>query len=198
MRCIGLSEPALAELALTGSPDAWDEIARRHTRKVIVALLARGVPLDEAEDAAQSAWLRLVEQQRSGRLTSMKLPGLAIVQADWLARESRRTRLRRLAIAAVVPPAVPACGEAEGQDPRGDPERQMIMGERMEVVRRAIEGCPPRAREVFRAVYGADARNHADVALELGLSLQRVRQTLCEVRARVRAALAAAEREDAR
>jgi RNA polymerase sigma-70 factor (ECF subfamily) len=74
-------------------------------------------------------------------------------------------------------------------DPGVDPEEQAIKGERMDRIRKELEACPPRACQIFLAVYGPEGRSHAEVARDLGLSVQRVRQTLCEVRARVRVAL---------
>jgi RNA polymerase sigma-70 factor (ECF subfamily) len=52
-----------------------------------------------------------------------------------------------------------------------------------------LRRCPSRAQQVFREVYGPAEASHADVARRLGLSVQRVRQIVCEVRARLRRAL---------
>ncbi len=46
--------------------------------------------MDRAKDIAQEAWIRLVEQQRLGRLERLVLPGLAITQASYLAMEAAR------------------------------------------------------------------------------------------------------------
>ena len=92
--CRRLSEAEIAARALEGQSSAWDEIVRRHSHRVLLALLARGVPWDTAHDLVQEVWLRLVRQQRAGRLQSLALPGLAIAQAGWLAREEGRTRRR--------------------------------------------------------------------------------------------------------
>jgi len=109
--CRWLSEAEIAARALEGQSSAWDEIVRRHSHRVLLALLARGVPWDAAHDLVQEVWLRLVRQQRAGRLQSLALPGLAIAQAGWLAREEGRTRRRhetimsgRAAAAAVTAP----------------------------------------------------------------------------------------------
>jgi len=74
-------------------------------------------------------------------------------------------------------------------DPGADPVEQAIGRERLDRIRKELEACPPRARQIFLAVYEPGGRSHAEVARDLGLSVQRVRQTLCEVRARVRIAL---------
>lgn len=191
-----MSDADLAALALAGEPPAWDEIVRRHSRRVVVALLAQGVALDHAEDLAQEAWLRLVQQQRAGRLRTLELPGLAIAQAGWLARESTRSRIRREAIAGRPLPLGADAGDVEDTDPNANPEGQAILCERWDVVRDALARCPPRAQQVFSAVYGPGAPSHAQVAHDLGLSVQRVRHILCEVRARIRIALNEMERGD--
>jgi len=193
--CRRLSEAELAAHAREGSSAAWDEIVRRHSHRVLLALLARGVPWDSAHDIVQQVWLRLVHQQRAGRLRSLTLPGLAIAQAGWLASEEARTRKRRETIMAEQ--AVAAAGETVdglGHD-TVDPEERAAQRERLELVQRELAMCPPRSRQVFQAVYGAGGRSHADVARELGISVQRVRQAVYEVRARMRAALKQQESE---
>src|SRR5579883_1781036 len=83
-------EATLCERAMTGDRDAWNALVQRHNHRVVVALLARGVRIDRAKDIAQEAWMRLVEQQRAGRLTHLQLPGLAIAQAAFLSLEAAR------------------------------------------------------------------------------------------------------------
>jgi RNA polymerase sigma factor (sigma-70 family) len=189
--CRRLSEAGIAALALKGESSAWNEIVRRHSHRVLLALLARGVPWEAAQDLVQEVWLRLVGQQRAGRLPSLALPGLAIAQAGWLAREEGRTKRRRETIMSGIAAAAPA--DDVDHDPGADPEEQAMRRERLDRILRELEVCPPRARQIFFAVYGSEARSHAEVARDLGLSVQRVRQALCEVRARLRAALGETE-----
>jgi RNA polymerase sigma-70 factor (ECF subfamily) len=192
------SSAELAALALAGHASAWGELVRRHTHRVVLSLLARGVTLDVAEDLAQETWARLLQQQRAGRLNRLELPGLAVTQARWLAREAERTSARRVALAGRAATLEVEAGEPADDDPASDPERGAVQREQLEIVRREIARCPARAREVFRAVYAERAPSHAEVARDLGLSVQRVRQILCEVRARVRAAIRELERKDER
>src|SRR5262249_3277692 len=170
--CRWLSEARIAALALEGQSSAWDEIVRRHSHRVLLALLARGVPSDAAQDLVQEVWLRLVRQQRAGRLQSLVLPGLAIAQAGWLAREEGRTKRRREAIMSGT--AADDVDEVD-HDPGADPEEQAIKRERLDRIRKELEACPPRARQIFQEVYGPGGRSHAEVARALGLSVQRVR-----------------------
>ena len=169
---------------------------RRHSPRVRLALLARGVPWDSADDLVQETWVQLVQRQRAGRLRTLLLPGLAIAQAGWLAREAHRTRARREGIVNLH--ASPADDLVQGvaDDDGQDPEAGAIRNERLRLIQRELAACPPRVQQVFRAVYGREPRGHAEVAIELGLSLQRVRQILCETKSRLRRALAELESED--
>ena len=93
-----------------------------------------------------------------------------------------------------------ARGDHAGRQPRpdrepdhpeaADLEREVDNRRRLDRTLAALAECPPTARRVFRLVYGAPRMSHADAAREAGISLQRVRQTLCETRQRLRAALA--------
>jgi RNA polymerase sigma-70 factor (ECF subfamily) len=192
--CRGLSEAEIAVRALEGQSSAWDEIVRRHSHRVLLVLLARGVPWDAAHDLVQEVWLRLVRQQRAGHLQSLTLPGLAIAQAGWLAREECRTRRRHETI--MSNRAAEVTGDDVDHHPGAAPEEQAIRRERLDRIREELEVCPPRARQIFLAVYGPEGRSHAEVARDFGLSVQRVRQAVCEVRARVRTALRETESED--
>jgi RNA polymerase sigma-70 factor (ECF subfamily) len=174
-------EAALCAAALRGDQDAWNALVQRHNHRVVVTLLARGLRIDRAKDLAQEAWIRLVEQQRMGRLDRLVLPGLAITQAGFLALEDARrdaSSRHHDPLDEVVSLAV--------ADPRANAESQVLTEERVTRALEVLSGCSPSAREVFRLVYSGEGLSHAEVAKRVGLSLQRVRQILCEVRARLR------------
>jgi RNA polymerase sigma-70 factor (ECF subfamily) len=50
----------VTELARTGDAAAWELLIARHGRRVLLALLARGVRVDRAEEIVQETWARLV------------------------------------------------------------------------------------------------------------------------------------------
>lgn len=183
----------LAARALDGVRAAWDEAARRYSHRVRVALVARGTGWDEAEDLVQETWVRLMRQQQAGRLRRLELPALAIAQAGWLAREAHRTHARREAIAGMVPESAAALEALVDISPEADPETGAVRAEWLQLIERELAKSPARARDVFRAVYGPEAPTHAQVAEAFGLSTQRVAQVTCEVRARIRRALAQLE-----
>ena len=76
-------------------------------------------------------------------------------------------------------------------DPSSTPNAENIVGGRQQIERvlAALATCSPQARKVFGLVYGAPGGNAAAAAKEVGLSLQRVRQILCETRAHIRRAV---------
>ncbi len=172
---------SLEERAMGGDAAAWNALVERHNHRVLVSLLARGVRVDRAKDLAQDAWLRLVEQQREGKLTHLILPGLAVTQAGFLAREEARQARR-----------VRSEGDAEAAaivDPSVDAETKLLADEQLARAARVLSACSPSARRVFQLVYGGSGLSHGQVAARVGLSLQRVRQIVCEVRQRLRAAI---------
>jgi RNA polymerase sigma-70 factor (ECF subfamily) len=169
---------------ITAAPEhvAWDELIERHGRRVVVSLLARGLPLERAKELADDAWVRIIQQHRGGRLKELRVPGLVIVQALWMMRDDRRRTMRREAL-----------GAAGMRDPSAlaehDVEERLLAREQLRQVIKVVEGAPPTARRVFELTYGEPPRTASEVAEVLGISVQRVRQVACELRKRIRAAL---------
>ncbi len=153
----------------------WDEAIRKHDRQVYLSVLALGLSPDRAREVTQAAWTRLIEQHAQGKLDQIELPGLAIRQARFLAlNEHARSKVELRVLAAV-------------QDtPPTDPERALASRQELERVLAALATCSPMARKVFRLVYATPGGNAASAAQAVGLSLQRVRQILCETRSHIR------------
>jgi DNA-directed RNA polymerase specialized sigma24 family protein len=142
-------------------------------------VLALGLPPERARDIAQAAWTRLIEQHARGALTELELPGLVIRQARFLAfNELQRGKVERRVLAAVPEPPAAI-----------DTERLVAGRQQIERVLDALAGCSPTARKVFGLVYGTPGGTDAAAAQALGLSLQRVRQILCETRRKIRGLL---------
>jgi RNA polymerase sigma-70 factor (ECF subfamily) len=163
----------------TTEPAPWDDAIRTHDRRVYLSVLALGLPPDRAREISQAAWTRLIEQHAKGALPEIELPGLAIRQARFLAfNEMKRTRTEARTLAAVP-------------DPPHAPDAERVTSSRQEIYRvlAALATCSPQARKIFRLVYATPGGNAASAAKEVGLSLQRVRQILCETRAQIRRAL---------
>jgi RNA polymerase sigma factor (sigma-70 family) len=154
---------------------AWGRHVARHGRAVILALLARGVPLDRAKDLAQAAWMRLWERECAGELPFVELPGLAIRQARLLLADERRTRRRQEELRIV-----------DFSMPLMDPADRYLSRDQLRRLDREVARLPENARQVFRLVYGGEGLSHAQIALRLGLSVERVRHLICEARRKLR------------
>jgi RNA polymerase sigma-70 factor (ECF subfamily) len=175
---IGLDE----RRALSGDRAAWDALIARHDRRVVVSLLARGLPIDRAKEIAHETWIALFERQQRGELGELKLPGLAIAQAGFLALDEHRRAGRADARRA----------EASAAEVVADPssvETRLLDRERLSRAQAALRSLGAGAQRVFGLLYEEERLTHREAAARLGLSEQRVRQTLCEVRGRLRAAL---------
>lgn len=157
----------------------WDDAIRRHDGKVFLSLLALGLAPERAREIAQSAWTRLMEQHADGNLEEMRFPGLAIRQARFLAlNEIKRQRTEQRTLEAVPDPPAEM-----------DAEHIAIGREQLDRALDVLAGCPATAKKLFRLVYAEPHMSHAEAAREVGLSLQRVRQILCETRKRIRRAI---------
>ena len=157
----------------------WSGAIARYNRRVIVALLARGVPMDRARDVAQDTWTKLMQKYDRGELTEVKLPGLAIRQALFLAADEARRAGRR--------PLTDM--PADLRDDHSSAEAQLVTHEQVQVALLALQRLPENARRVFELAYEEPGIAHREIAGRIGLSEQRVRQILCEVRKALREAL---------
>lgn len=161
----------------------WKHCVSAHTHVVVLGLLASGAPLDEARELAHEAFARLFEQWATGRLTELDFPGLAMRQALYLLAERRRTRgfAQRRSVeldeAARLPSTAPSA------------EERLADRQALETAQIALAGFSPRGRSVLAAVVAGPDLPHQYLAEREGISVQRFRQVLCEVRARLRAAL---------
>jgi len=158
----------------------WGERVRAHGHTVMVSLLALGLTPERAREIAQATWLRLIEQEAAGALGTIELPGLAIRQARFLALDAIRRDAadrRRLADALEV-------------DPSSDDaiERRLAGRQELALVRQVLARCSPNAQRLFHLLYGRGL-SAVEAASELGLSVQRARQIVCETRKKIRAAL---------
>jgi RNA polymerase sigma-70 factor (ECF subfamily) len=164
-------------------PEAWNLIIKRWDHRVLVSLLAMGLRVDRAKEIAQTTWMRLIEQHRSGKLDELEFPGLALAQARFLALdELRKARAEKHRFQSLeIEPTIP--------DVAANAERRLLKREEVDRALIALAACAPNAQRVFRLTYEDPSMPHTEVAEKVGLSVQRVRQILCEVRKKIRLAI---------
>lgn len=174
--------PAQAAPATAAVPAsvAWDQLIEQHSRRVVVALLARGLPLERAKELADDAWVRIIQQHRAGRLPELKIPGIVIMQALFLARDAQRVSMRRAAVDARIG------GDYGLHGGNDDVEERLLAREQLRRIAKVVEAASPTARRVFELSYGEPNCSASEVAEEIGISIQRVRQITCELRKRIR------------
>lgn len=181
---VKIDDARVTELARGGDAAAWEALIARHGRHVLLSLLARGVRVNRAEEIVQETWARLVAKSRAGQLERLELPGLAIAQAIHFSLDDARRNHTRAAA------SLDESHEAQSvADSAPDALERIVSREALERALAELARCSPRARDVFTLVYDNPDLPHVDTARQAGVSVQRLRQTLCEVRARLRAAL---------
>lgn len=163
----------LVHKALSGDDHAWQHLVERHNPCVVAALLARGARLELAQEAAQECWALLWERSRSGKLARLELPGLAIRQAQFLLRSGLRKSQRQAALQPAPARAV------------HHPTESLEARRRLARIQAQVSGWAERDQRLFHLVY-AQGYSHQQAAEHLGLSTQRVRQRLCELRRMIR------------
>ena len=115
--------------------------------------------------------MRLITQADAKKLDRVELPGLAIRQAIFLARSDARKAGNDTVSLDEAPE-----GNTES------PESAFLSRERLLKARERLKDFSPSARAIFEQLYSDPHLSHAEVAAQVGLSVQRVRQIICEVR----------------
>jgi DNA-directed RNA polymerase specialized sigma24 family protein len=154
----------------------WADAIASHDRSVFLSVLALGLAPDRAREVTQAAWTRLLERDSEQPLDRVELPGLAIRQARFIALNDLHRGKTEKRVLAAVP------------DPPAEPAIDRVVASRQEIDRvlDALATCSPTAKRIFHIVYATPGGSAATAAREVGLSLQRVRQILCETRAHIR------------
>ena len=166
-----LADQALTGRALRGDRAAWEQLITQHSRRVQVTLLAAGLSVDDAKDLTQDVWARLWHQIREGALLVLQLPGIAVTQAQFMAKDLHRRRRT-----------------VQFRDDTSLKEADMRADETSaeSALASAHEQLPATQRLIFELAI-EDGVPHAEIAQRVGLSTQRVRQIIWEVRGRLRA-----------
>jgi RNA polymerase sigma-70 factor (ECF subfamily) len=167
--------PRLLERARAGEREAWASLVERWRHRVVVALMAEGFGIEGARDLAQEAWAAIWDKHQRGELERLELPGLVIAHARLQAMDERRRARRSLSDGTERPPVPTA-------------EPRLMAAQTLRRVEAVLGQRSAQQQRIFRRAVEEHVP-HADLAREEGLSLQRVRQILWEVRVALRAAI---------
>lgn len=138
----------------------------------------------EAEDVAHEAFLRLLGAYGE-RPPESPMAMLYRIAVNIVRDGVRRDRFRSRQVEGLSEPlcAIP---------PESDPETGAAARQRLRRLRRAIDGLPPRCREVF-VLHKIGGRSHSEVAEILGISRNMVEKHVIRAFTRLRAELAEPE-----
>ena len=162
------------ERARVGDPRGFEEIVARHKRIVYCAARRLLGTHEDADEAAQQAFVRAWRSLGGFR-------GDCSVRS-WLVRivlnvaKSMRSSGR---------PLDPLEGKESLADPRADSEEAVRLGQLRQQVRRAVDGLPPRQREVV-VLKVLSEMTHREVAEIMGLSEGAVKAHLHQAVANLR------------
>lgn len=156
--------------------DFWRAAVAEHDHRLVLSLLATGLRLDEARDIAQEAWVRVMESAAAGRLERIELPGLVLRQASFIVTD----RLRMKKVRAHAPLA-----EADDVAATESAEHATSAQQLLEVLEAGLAHATPRERAVLRSTLERPEARHDSLAAAAGITVQRFRQVLCSVRAKL-------------
>jgi RNA polymerase sigma-70 factor (ECF subfamily) len=169
-------------------PDTSDQLAQLfadHHRRVLVAAYRVTGSMADAEDVAQTVFLRL----GSGERIPPKNAGSYLYRA---AVNGALDLLRRRKVAAAEP--VDAAADIASTSRADSPEMELSRAELGSLLRRAISRLPPRAAEMFTLRYIEELGN-GEIAALMGTSQAVVAVTLYQARTKLKKRLLQMERE---
>jgi len=184
-----MHEESLGQLlrsAREGDRRAWNEIVMKFQRRVFAAALAVSGDMDEADEVAQEAFIRLF-----GKISSIRDPGAL---GRWLtqtaaniARDRRRFgRLRRWLVG--------SAGEAHSEpSPDPSPEVQAARREAEGIIARWSEARLSARERLILQLFAGEEMTIEEIAGELGIGPSTVKTHLSRAREKLRPVLRGAK-----
>ena len=152
----------LVTRARTGDKQAWDALVDRYAPLVWAICRRYRLSAADAQDAGQSAWLRLVEQLGNLR-DPAALPG-------WLATTTRRECVRVLRGAHHPQAAVLVPDAGNIADEQAEiPEQELLAAERRATLREALTHLPPRGQQLLTLLTHDPPVPYAQISATLGI-----------------------------
>ncbi|RFU21662.1 RNA polymerase sigma factor [Geodermatophilus marinus] len=170
--------PELVAGALDGDPAAWDRLVERFTPLVLAVVRRHRLQDAEAQDVAQTVWLRLVEH-----LGSIREPGAL---PGWIATTTRNECLHVLRGHRL---ASPADLDARGGPADGAPapDHDLLAGERHEALLGALAELPERQRALLLLLIEDPPLPYEEIGRRLGMPVGSIGPTRARALTRIRA-----------
>jgi RNA polymerase sigma factor (sigma-70 family) len=169
--------------AVDGDSRAWDQLFDWFAKKLVSVARAHRLSREDADDIAQTTWLRLLEHARDIR-DPERLAG-------WLTTVAERESLR----------VIRRCSRETASEPEtflrltsaDDLDDELLAAERTagwpqtrEALEAALASLPERPRRLLAELYSDTAPSYADTSAKLGLPIGSIGPTLGRSLARLR------------
>ncbi len=175
-----LDDRELAKLAIDGDGEAFAQLYDRHERRVYgFCLRMLGTP-DEAGDATQETFMRLLGRLPALEGRDVNFIAYALTTARNACFDAIEARRRVQPVAEQLEP-----GAAEPSEVRLDPERAALLAATREDVRAANSRLPERQREVL-ALRELEQLSYEQIGEVVGLNENAVAQLISRARIRLR------------
>lgn len=170
---------ALVTAATTGEQQAWRELVRRYAPLMVSVIRRFRLTSAEAEDVAQTVWLRLVEH-----LDSLQEPR-AIPQ--WIITTARRESIRCLSSERRRRTNDPL--DPEHQSVAADvaePDEGLVRAERHEVLLAGLAELPRRQHELLTLLLADPQPSYAEISKRTGIPVGSIGPTRARALERLR------------
>ncbi|HEY1896185.1 MAG TPA: RNA polymerase sigma factor [Terracidiphilus sp.] len=179
---------AAATLPFTATSDRLSQLFAEHHRRVLLAAYRITGSMADAEDVAQTVFLRLGHGESLEPKPDMKNAASYLYRA---AINGALDLLRRRKTAAAEP--IEAAAAIASAAPGDSPEAEISSRQLAQLLRRAISELSPRAAEMFTLRYVEELGNR-EIAALMGTSQAVVAVTLHQSRSRLKKRLTELER----
>lgn len=153
---------ALVRSAVAGDRAGWDELVRRYAPLVIAVTRRHRLSADDAQDVAQTVWLRLVEHL-GGLREPAALPG-------WIVTTARHECLRTSFASRRTTPMDSAVLAEKGETAvDGRLDEELLRAERHEVLLAAFAGLSQRHRELLLLLAADPPATYTEITTKLGI-----------------------------
>jgi RNA polymerase sigma factor (sigma-70 family) len=169
--------------AVDGDGRAWDQLFEWFAKRLLAVARAHRLSHEDADDIAQTTWLRLLEHARDIREPE-RLAGWLTTVAE---RESLRV-IRRGSRETVSEPEtfLRLTSDHDLDDELLAAERAASWPQTREALETALASLPERPRRLLAELYSEPAPSYADTSAKLGLPIGSIGPTLGRSLARLR------------
>jgi RNA polymerase sigma factor (sigma-70 family) len=169
--------------AVDGDGSAWDQLFEWFAKKLVAVARAHRLSREDADDIAQTTWLRLLEHARDIR-DPERLAGWLTTVAE---RESLRLIRRGSRETASEPETfLRLTSDDDLDDELLAAERAATWPQTREALETALASLPERPRRLLAELYSDPAPSYADTSAKLGLPIGSIGPTLGRSLSRLR------------